>query len=88
MLLSSRSLLSKLKGMSTDNTPEEYGPLIESMCKWQKSRDLLELISDWFEASIVVKDPNESGKKVNSILFMCRKTPIFLFHHTLLSQMN
>ena len=65
MFFFSRSLLSKLKGMNTDNTPEEYGPLIESMCKWQKSRDLLELIADWFEASIVVKDPNESGKKVS-----------------------
>lgn len=48
--------------MNTDNTPEEYGPLIESMCKWQKARDLLEVVSDWLEAAIVVKDPNESDK--------------------------
>ncbi len=60
----SRTLLSKLKGMTADNTPEEYGPLIESMCRWEKTKDILELIADWMEESLVVKTtPQASGKR-------------------------
>ncbi len=50
--------------MSMDNTPEEYGPLIESMCRWEKTRDILELIADWLEESLVLKStPQASGKR-------------------------
>ncbi len=50
--------------MSVDNTPEEYGPLIESMCRWEKTRDILELIADWLEESLVLKStPQASGKR-------------------------
>ena len=50
--------------MTADNTPEEYGPLIESMCRWEKTKDILELIADWMEESLVVKTtPQASGKR-------------------------
>ena len=46
-------MLSKLKSITTDNCQQEnYGPMLEAMCKWGKLSDVLELITDWLESAL------------------------------------
>ena len=48
----SRSCLSKLQKMTCENTPEDYGPLLEAMCNWGKARDVCELLVEWLDAAL------------------------------------
>ena len=59
----SRSTLSKLKRFKReDHTEDDYGMILECMCKWNKAGELLELISDWLEAGLKLEDDVAPGK--------------------------
>ena len=38
--------------MGEDSTTEDYSMLIESMCRWNKQDDILELIIEWLDAAL------------------------------------
>ncbi|XP_070535793.1 condensin-2 complex subunit G2-like [Ptychodera flava] len=46
----SRSCLSKLKALTKDAKEEYYGMLLDCMCKWCRTSDVFELITDWLKA--------------------------------------
>ncbi len=51
--------MSKLRGMEEDEAREEqFGPLLESLCRWRKAGDLLQLVGEWLEGSVVVPPPS------------------------------
>ena len=52
-------LSAKLRGMTEKNSTEEYGPLIESLCKWKKVGDITELLCDWLSPVLVPKDSSQ-----------------------------
>ena len=41
---------------------EEYGMMLECLCKWKKADDLLELIAEWLEVGLNVEKESTTGK--------------------------
>lgn len=76
----SRSALSKLRGMTSDNVLEDYESLLESICKWGRVDDVLELTCDWLEAAFNSTDPHH---KVPA-LPCCKQKPISFISFRLL----
>ena len=69
----SRRMLSRLRALSADCVPNDYGTILESMCKWGKIGDVLEMISDWLTASLATEAASSSvatsgGAKVSILV--------------------
>lgn len=65
-------MLSKLRALSAECIPNDYGTMLESMCKWDKVGDVLEMISDWLAASLLTEGASDSvvtsgGAKVSCL---------------------
>ena len=58
----SRRMLSKLRGLSSDSIPNDFGTVLESMCKWGKIGDVLELISDWLADSLATEGSSSNSQ--------------------------
>ncbi|XP_064643919.1 condensin-2 complex subunit G2-like [Lineus longissimus] len=71
----SKSCLSKLRNMHPDQTPEEYGPMLESMCSWGKVDDVLELVAEWFSRGLEMAT-EEVGKKGAKERKVCFQDPV------------
>ena len=52
-------MLSKLRSLPTDSATAQYATMLESMCKWDKTRDLIEMIDSWLSSALEVA-PAES----------------------------
>ena len=63
--INSRSLVSKLRGMtSPQNTENDYAAMLHAMCHWRKADHVLELVADWLRAGLKVgEDPDSSTSK-------------------------
>jgi hypothetical protein len=58
----SKSCLSKLRNMEPGQSPEDYGPMLESMCNWGKADDVLELVAEWFGRGLEMAKQEEQKK--------------------------
>ena len=70
-------MLSRLRALSVDCVPNDYGTILESMCKWGKIGDVLEMISDWLTVSLATEAASSSvatsgGAKVNILVYLCQ----------------
>ncbi|XP_041372219.1 condensin-2 complex subunit G2-like [Gigantopelta aegis] len=48
----SSSFMSKLRKVDADASIDDYGVLLEAMCKWGKAAEVLEQISDWLKSEV------------------------------------
>ncbi|XP_052803388.1 condensin-2 complex subunit G2-like [Mya arenaria] len=55
----SRSWVPRLRRMTSDNTEEEYGTLVECLCKTGQVASVMELITDWLQPTLNAVKPNE-----------------------------
>ena len=79
----SRSTLSKLRSLEAESDPSVYSPMLESMCQWGKGADVLDLVNEWFEATLMVKkDDDTANTTLNKV--SCPDMPIFLLFQNFL----
>uniref|UniRef100_A0A3P9KMK7 Non-SMC condensin II complex, subunit G2 n=1 Tax=Oryzias latipes TaxID=8090 RepID=A0A3P9KMK7_ORYLA len=52
-------VLSRLRKMESGVAPEQYSQLLDCICSWGQTADVLELITDWLSASL----PKQAGKE-------------------------
>ena len=61
--------MSKLRKLDVDANPDDYGVLLEAMCKWGKVDEVLEQVSDWLRSEVTGNGESQptSSKKVRKL---------------------
>uniref|UniRef100_A0A8C4R5E4 Condensin-2 complex subunit G2 n=1 Tax=Eptatretus burgeri TaxID=7764 RepID=A0A8C4R5E4_EPTBU len=57
-------VVSRLRGFTVNDNPTCYGPLLECLCAWNHVGHLLDLVTDWLNASCIEQKSQMSGRCV------------------------
>ena len=69
MIHFSRSLVSKLRGFELTTSLEVSDPILQTLCRWKRGNDILDLICDWLQPDLVPPVSIEKRVKYDHLLF-------------------